>query len=169
MFNTIGYYGVFLILSKQFNKEFTRQLDTDEYAGSETMIVKIPFALPYQTNFDAYERVDGQFECEGEFYKLVKQKWVGDTLFVILTKDNRQTKLHESLANFERASHDSPLSKSAMKLIDHFEKGFISSLNQLQVSSFGWCQKSYFGVLPQIVNHLYLSIFSPPPELLFIG
>jgi len=164
VFNAIGYYGVFLIIRNQFNQELTKKIDADEYAGSETMIVKIPFAFPYQTSFDAYERVDGEFECEGEFYKLVKQKWVGDTLFVILMKDDRQARLHESLADFMQTGHDSPWSKSTTKLIDHFEKDFISSLNRLQVGSHGWYQESFFGAMPQYLSTSFCSIFSPPPE-----
>lgn len=165
----MGYYGIFLVLRKQFDRELTKRIDADEYAGSETMIVKVPFALPYQTNFDAYERVDGEFECDGEFYKLVKQKWVADTLFVILIKDDRQTKLHDSLTHFVQTSHDSPLSKSTMKLIDHLEKNFFSSINRLQVCSTGWYQKFAFGIPKQFFNPLYPPILAPPPKFSFIA
>ena len=123
--------------------------------------------MPYQVNFDGYERVDGEFESDGEFYKLVKQKRVNDTLFVVLIKDDHQAKLHKSLADFVQTNQDVPLSKSTSKLIEHFEKEFVSSISQLQVSSTGWCRKFSFGTLKQFYIRFYPSLLSPPPEFAF--
>lgn len=164
LFNTIGYYGLYLLIRYRLNSELTKQLDADEYSGNEGIIVKIPSPLPYQINFDAYERVDGEFELDGEFYKLVKQKQVGDTLFVVLIKDSHQTKLKKSLADFVQTSHDAPLSKSMMRLIDHFEKHFLSNSSQLQVSSLGWCQNFSFETLKQFFAAPDPSLISPPPK-----
>ncbi|MBL7872028.1 MAG: hypothetical protein JNM78_10480 [Cyclobacteriaceae bacterium] len=165
LFNSIGYCGLFLLLRHQFNCELTKTLDADEYSRSETMIIKIPSPLSNQINFNAYERVDGEFESDGEYYKLVKQKRVNDTLFVVLIKDSQQTKLNKSMTDFVQSSHAAPLSKSMMKLIDHFEKDFMSNLSQLQVSSFGWYLKFSFGVLIEFSTAFDRSLISPPPKL----
>ncbi len=164
LFNAIGYYFLYLGLLYQSHIELTNKLDAEEYSGSETLIIKMPYTLPYQINFDGYERADGAFESEGEFYKIVKHKLVNDTLFVVLIKDKQEANLHKSLVNFVRDSSDVPLSKSIMKLIEHFSKDFISKLNYLQCDSIGWCSLSTFGLLKQEVILLNLPLFSPPPD-----
>ncbi|MEO7991491.1 MAG: hypothetical protein ABI663_18205 [Chryseolinea sp.] len=168
LFNAIGYYGLIFILRHQLNREFTKKLDAEEYPGSETMIVKIPYTLPYQVNFDGYERVDGEFECEGELYKLVKQKWVNDTLFIVLIKDSHQTKLNKSLAAFVKASNDTPIPKSTSKLIEHLEKHYLCSTNQIQIVSIGWCRKFSFHIHKPTFTAYYPPLLSPPPEFAFI-
>jgi hypothetical protein len=170
LFNAVGYYGLYLRLRYQNNIEFKKKLDAEEYSGSETVIIKMPYALPYQVNFDGYERADGEFECEGEFYKIVKHKLVNDTLFVVLIKDKGEANLQQSFVDFVQASSDVPLSKSTLKLIEHFSKDFISNLTYLQSASIGWSSESIFGSLKQEVMLLYLPLFFPPPDLtLFIA
>jgi hypothetical protein len=170
LFNTVGFYGLYLGLRYQNNIELKKKLDAEEYSGSETIIIKMPYTLPYQVNFDGYERADGEFECEGEFYKIVKHKLVNDTLFVVLIKDKGEANLQQSFIDFVQASSDVPLSKSTLKLIEHFSKDFIYNVTYLQRASIGWGSESTFGLLKQGVILLDLSLFSPPPDrTLFIA
>ena len=170
LFNAVGYYGLYLGLRYQNNIELKKKLDAEEYSGSETVIIKIPYTLPYQVNFNGYERADGEFECEGEFYKIVKHKLVNDTLFVVLIKDKREANLQQSFVDFVQSSSDLPLSKSTLKLIEHFSKDFISNVTYLQSASIGWNSESLFSPLNQGLMLLYLPPFSPPPDrTLFIA
>jgi hypothetical protein len=52
---------------------------TIDIRKDETILLKIPVAVPYQIDSEGYERVDGEFEHQGEFYRLVKQKYQNDT------------------------------------------------------------------------------------------
>lgn len=164
LFNAVGYYGLYLGLRYRLNIETTKKLDAGEYSRSETVIVKMPYTLPYQVNFDGYERAEGEFECEGEFYKIVKHRLVHDTMFVVLIKDKREASLHKSLVDFVQANSDIPVSKSTLKLIQHFAKDFISNASYLQNASIGWSSKSAFRILKQEVVLLDIPLFSPPPD-----
>ena len=166
----MGYYGLYLGLRYENGIELKKKLDAEEYSGSETVIIKMPYTLPYQVNFDGYERADGEFECEGEFYKIVKHKLVNDTLFVVLIKDKGEANLHQSFVDFVQASSDVPSSKSTLKLIEHFSKDFISNITYLQSAAIGWNSESSFSPLKQELMLLYLLLFFPPPDrILFIA
>jgi hypothetical protein len=69
----VGYYGVFVGLKFSSEIAIREQFDAENYTAEE-VIIKVPIAIPYATDSKGYERVDGEFEHNGEFYRLVKQK-----------------------------------------------------------------------------------------------
>jgi len=164
LFNCIGYYGLYVVVKKQISRTFREELDADEYAGGDAMIVKVPVRLPYQANFNAYERLDGEFERDGEFYRIAKYRIVHDTLLVVLVKSKREADLHGSVVDFALASSDSPVAKSALKLISGFLKEFIPHKSNVQTGSLGW----YLALSPTRIDapliSLFLPLVSPPPK-----
>lgn len=87
LLNIFGYHGFFLGWEVLNAEEVHSALDSDVYAGSEAITLRIPLTLPYPLNQDNYERVNGMFEYEGSMYRLVKQKMYNDTLYIICSKD----------------------------------------------------------------------------------
>jgi hypothetical protein len=121
----IGYYGIFSGFEVINNAEILNRLDGDKYAGSQAITLRIPISLPYSTNQNTYERVDGKFNHDGEIYRLVKQKLYNDTLFVICIKDEKGTKIENTLNDLGRAFSDNGSeSKSPAKLVFTFIKDF---------------------------------------------
>ena len=160
LFNSIGYYGLYLVGLRELDRRMSTELDESRYSGHDVMIAKIPMTLPYQANFDGYERVDGQFESEGHFYKIFQQKVVKDTLYVVFVENKRSGELHKSIANFAAASGtDSPA-----KLIMNFCQDFVATHIVMQIGARGWERKLSLttSVAPTLVpNHKF---FSPPPD-----
>jgi len=81
LFNVIGYYGVYAGLRHRANSNLARAIDNDTYDKTQTITIKIPLVLPYPTNGEV-ERLSGDFEYLGEFYKLLQQKYENDTVHV---------------------------------------------------------------------------------------
>src|SRR4051812_11603943 len=79
LFNMGGYYLMYWGLSYQATQDLRDQLDAGEYLENQAITIALPITIPYATDRD-YERVDGEFEYKGEFYKLVKQQLKNDTL-----------------------------------------------------------------------------------------
>ena len=161
----VGYYGIFLGLRYQSNREIKEKLDTEAYLENETLSVKIPYTLPYQMDWKEYERLDGEFEQNGEFYKLVKHKLERDTLYVVYIKDHRGTDLFKSLVDFVQASSGSPVSQKAITFIKSLVKDYIPTTSTLHVASMGWCQSPGFSSREYQVILTSLPVFSPPPEM----
>ena len=128
---------MFWALRYQANVELQKQLDTNDYADGESVVIKIPMTLPYQTTSAAFERVNGEFEHQGEFYQLVKQKLENDTLHIVCIKDYRGKQIVTSMVDFTKQSNDMPTS-AALKVLGNFLKEY-SGTNDLKMISYaGW-------------------------------
>jgi hypothetical protein len=166
LYNVVGFYGVYLGLSYQSDHEINKKLDNQNYQENEMLSVKIPYTLPYQMDWKNYERVEGEFELNGQFYKLVKQKLEHDTLFVVYMKDQRQNDLYKSLVDFVQASADHPVSQKTITFIKSFAKDYIQCTSSLQASTTGWCKDTLFVTQEYQIISTYSPVFSPPPKIL---
>lgn len=127
LFNGIGYYGLFYLTRKQLQRDLVHKLDAGNYTYSQTITLKIPFSLPYQLNPDAgYERINGDFEYQGEFYKLIKQRLANDTLYIVCIRDTEEKRLNTVVTDFIRIAHALPASSKTLKLLHGFSKDFES-------------------------------------------
>jgi hypothetical protein len=125
LLNVLGYYGIFVGLGYRNSQEVTRQIDSDRYSESNTVLIKVPLSIPYAANTE-YERVDGEFSHEGQVYRLVKQKLVNDTLFVVCLKDEKGTAINRALTDYVKTFSDKPVdSKSNQKDQFSFVKEYV--------------------------------------------
>lgn len=122
-------------------------------------------ALPYPPNFDGYERANGEFEYQGEYYRIAKYRHINDTLLVVMVKNKRETSLHQSITHFAQASNDVPSSTSSMKLMVSFAKEFISNSSKLLVSSAGWCASLTLADTEKKTACPYCNLIYPPPKI----
>lgn len=165
LFNILGYYGLYLVVLNNLSKEFSRKVSADEYSGSDAQIVKIPVTLPYQPNFDGYQKAQGTFESNGEFYRISKYAIVNDTLLVVLVKDQKEGDLFKSVAEFVKANSNEASAKSPSKMFKNALSDFILMQNQIQSGSQGWCSESknyidsYLNVRDNVTQ-----LLAPPPR-----
>jgi hypothetical protein len=162
----VGYYGIYLGLRYHANKDLKEKLDSEFYGEEEMLTLKMPFTLPYQMDWKRYERVDGEFDHNGEFYKLVKHKVARDTLYIMYMKDHKETDLFNALVDFVQANTDMPVSKAALKFFENFAKDYVPIISLIQVASGGWCQNTLFSRLEYAIISAPTLVFSPPPDLL---
>jgi len=164
LFNVVGYYGVYVGLRIQANNELKQKLDAEAYDESETITIKIPLSLPYQPDSEAFQRVDGDFEKDGKFYNLVKQKMERDTLHVVYILDHKEAGLFDLLTDFVQANTDTPISKKASKLIENFAKDYLSVTYELRTASIGWSLTETLSQPGYPVITSSEQVNSPPPK-----
>lgn len=101
------------------------RLNASQYTDEESIVLTIPFSLPYPVSDGSYERVHGDFEFAGEYYKLVKQKLVNDTLFVVCVKDKTTQHLEETLSDYSQLANNLPVgAKQAFSFTSKLFKDF---------------------------------------------
>jgi hypothetical protein len=163
-FNVGGYYVMYWGLRQQANAELRTQLDAGLYTENQTVTIKVPITIPYQTDHD-FERVDGEFEHKGEFYKLVKQQIKSDTLYVVCIKDQREKQLVGELINYTKLANDLPSTSQTLKLFGNLLKDYSPhSGTELTTDTLGY---SSFIDFADHLTHLvfsYSAITSPPPR-----
>jgi len=169
LINIGGYSVLYWIANQQASKELQSQLDRDEFSGSQAITIKVPVSLPYQPDRD-YERVDGEFEYQGQFYKLVKQRVLSDTLYVVCVIDSKKKALVDGMNELtktnvaptadESSSATQPLRIANTNPIQYYSHG---TAVELASSSFGWIiSYPYFETHSSLIEST-VDINSPPP------
>lgn len=164
LFNTVGYYGLFLSLKYRHKQEMIKKFDAEEYYNLEPVILKIPLSIPYAYNSDEFERVDGEFEYQGEFYRMVKQRLSQDTLFVVCIKDHKQQRMDQLADNYARTLSERPSEdRSGSSLTLTFIKDYLCHSFSVGQASLGWEQDIVVLTTFPVFNPTYCpSIFLPP-------
>jgi hypothetical protein len=165
LLNVLGYYGIFLGLRHMSVQELVQRLDSDSYRESETTTFKIPLTVPYYTDSRDFERVNGEFEFNGEVYRLVKQRLHQDTLHIVCVKDNESKKINQVLADYVKTFTDKPCnSKQSTKSLLGLIKDFIPFSVSVDTNSFGWEHRLDYSSLLQSFNATFYSSIIHPPE-----
>ncbi|HZY81490.1 MAG TPA: hypothetical protein VFE50_18330 [Cyclobacteriaceae bacterium] len=113
----------------------TRLLDADQYDESQTVTIKVPLSVPYMYNDVDFKRAEGTFEYEGEFYRLVKQKYQDDTLTIICIRDTEHKRISEALSSYVSSFGDD---NQDVKLTISFIKEYLPETIDILTSSNGW-------------------------------
>jgi hypothetical protein len=163
LFNVGGYYIVFWGLRQHHNYQLNSRLDANQYSEEETIELKIQLSLPYPLTQSGYERINGRFEHNGEFYKLVKKQVVNDILYVVCIRDHQEKQIVETMKEVESLTSDIPKSDkdiSVLKLLKDFESNEEAALAGIP----GWVQSFEFSTRTYSINSADLSKTGPPPR-----
>ncbi len=121
--------------------------------------------VPYPVNEEGFKPAKGSIEHKGEYYKLIKQKFENDTLYVVCFKDYDEKRLVKNMVDYGKVSNDLP-SKSApaenllTKLLKEYEP--FNKITLIQQNR--WCLITLYD---QRSYNLLSSVFpipSPPPK-----
>jgi hypothetical protein len=165
LFNSLGFYGLLRGLQYKNTLDLVKRLDNQQYSKDETITLKIPFAIPYQLDSNGFERVDGEFQYQGEIYRLVEQKLERDTLFIVCIKDHASNRIQEALEDYVKTFTDKPShAKNIAKTFASFIKDFLPAPPMTSSLSDGW---SYSVVAIAISENMVgrnIPVFTPPPK-----
>lgn len=113
LFNLCGYSFLFQFLIQQSDKQLTQNLDNNLYSRTDLVEVKIPLNLPYQTNWNEYERFDGNINFDGIHYNYVMRKVCNDTLYILCIPNHKKTQLYNAQSNYQKLVNDIPSNKKS--------------------------------------------------------
>jgi hypothetical protein len=164
LLNVLGYYGLFLGLKFNNALQVTHRLNSDNYLESETFTLKVPLTVPYYGDTE-FERVDGEIEYNGEFYRLIKQKLQKDTLYIVCFKDLKGKQLHQALAEYVKTFADKPVDNGHGKTIQSFIKDYLLTSFSLNTSSTGWSFSIEYQRAEDTFSSLCFSPHAPPPKV----
>jgi hypothetical protein len=165
LFNVGGYFLAFWAFEYKLNRDLTTRLDKNLYSEEETFSIKIPVALPYPIQQQDFERVDGKFEYNGEFYKLVKHKLENDTLFIVCIKNHEQKQLVKTMTSYIKLSNDiAGTGKKALSFLSKLLKDFDTSLGISIETHSATSDPISYGEFSTNVITRTIPIHAPPPE-----
>ncbi|MBK5279649.1 MAG: hypothetical protein JJE09_12380 [Bacteroidia bacterium] len=164
LLNMLGYYGVFLGMQVQTTMQMRHKFDDQNYSHQE-VIFKIPLAIPYSTDSKEYTRVDGEFEHNGDVYRLVKQRLQSDTLYIVCIKDNTSKRINQALEDYVKTFTDKPYSsKGKSKSFNNLIKDFLTTSLSIEKQNSGWEKVFDFFPIEICSDLITLSHTGPPPR-----
>jgi hypothetical protein len=78
--NAAGYRFIMSYMENKANRQMITRLDNNEYNESELIEIAAPLDLPYFTNWQHFERCDGQVTINGTVYNYVARKYVNNVM-----------------------------------------------------------------------------------------
>lgn len=145
-------------------KDLIVRLDTDNYSSHDVVVFSVPISIPYLQQ-QSYERVNGEFEYQGQYYSLVKQRLENDTLYLVCIKDQMKKKLVNVLNEYSNLVNNLPA--KAQHPAGQFEKLFkdYTSAAPASISAVGgWCIQLFFVEEEFSLLHQSYPVLSPPPR-----
>ncbi len=147
------------------SQDLVQRLDKSDYLENETVTLKVPIAIPYHLDTKEFERVDGEIEHQGEFYRLVKQKLANDTLYIVCIKDNKTQRLKQALADYVKTFTDKPsTSHNHTSLASTFIKDFIPHTFAVEHVSAGWIKEVDENTNTVVLLSSFSASIVHPPE-----
>ncbi len=164
LLNTAGYYLFFEGL--RYHNSITWSFDEDDSNGQE-VVVKIPMNVPYFSQEREWEKAEGQFEYQGDMYRIVRQKLTLDAAYIACVKDKESNLIKQQLADFAKTFTDKEGdSKQSMKSFPGFTKEYLSHTIGVKPSVPGWSSTLDYTAPPQsLASSFFASIVHPPERI----
>ena len=142
LFNWFGYQLLTDYLQYHADEKLEARLDNDDYDEAHLIELKIPVSLPYQTNWDDFERFKGEIEIDGIHYKYVKRKVYNDSLILLCLPNEGKMQIENARENFFKLVNDLQASKSQKNNGKGASFAFKYLLSEYWVADEGWTPES---------------------------
>lgn len=167
-FNVAGYQLVYNYLSHHSDQQLELALDADHYSDADLITIKQPTNLPYYTNSNEFQRIDGEVEIDGVKYKYVKCRVYNGNLEMLCIPNKAKMQIEQSKHEYAKGANDFQQGntekkdgshKSIQKLLSEYEQQWLFSID----CGSHLISTSY--VLVQSVfeeNHYFTTVEQPP-------
>jgi hypothetical protein len=162
LLNVMGYYGIFAGLQYSNTRDMIRQFDAGIYNKKEARTFKIPFSSAHSS--EEFERVDGDFERDGEMYRLIKQRIYRDTFHIVYIKDKTATALKNVIEDYVKTFSEDTQDESHQTVLPIFIKEYFARPFFIQHRSPGYQQTIRKESRQAIFIDSYMRSIIHPPE-----
>lgn len=163
-----GYIFYFFAFQHQLNRVWDQHIWEETYDVSSTEMIEIPLSIPYMANQEDFQTTNLSMEIEGQFLRVVKQRYQNDTLQIVYLKDHQKQKLDEQVSDWIKSITDNSQNSSqerslifAKILPKDFMANEIASLAFLEIRLVAF--KNIFSQNPY--SDIFISLNSPPPQV----
>ena len=164
LLNVLGYYGVLLGLKAESGTKLAAKLDSDMYDLGGTVTFKVPLAVPYSSDSEGYEKVNGEFKKDGEIYRLVKQRLYQDTLYIVCLKDEASSKINQTLEDFVQSFSGQDDDSQQQVVAPGFIKDYVDTTIAITNSVNGWEIEVTNTSTPHYFSDSYSASIVNPPD-----
>lgn len=138
LLNVLGYYGILLGIKELSGGRMAKRLETEMYDLGGNLTIKVPLAIPFETTAEHFEGDGGQFEMDGQVFRVMKKRHYNDTLYIVCIKDDRTTRINSALEDHVQSYAGKDNGTDKQTPVPGLIKDFISGVISLASSGIGW-------------------------------
>lgn len=167
LLNVMGYYGVLVSLQKSNTQRLVSDFDQQRHGRHKEIHYKrVVKGHPVQSS--NYARVDGEFEQNGNLYRLIRQRIYMDTFHIVYIKDIRGTAINHALKDYVASFASQPTEEDGddAYVLPLFMKEYCARLFSVQPESLGWIARVHHNPTEnRFIPSYFASINHPPNQL----
>ena len=168
LFYQLGHFGVSLLMENYFDVVWSYKIEQDLIEEKEYIEYAIPFATPYQIDRPDFYKTNTEVEIGNENYRIIKQRYARDTLFLVFVKDTLKNKVDQSVNEWKTFAAESNSSSQKGKEFIRFlisPKPFLPiALLNLDLKHSVLSNQKFKGFISDKYISYIKKIPVPPPE-----
>lgn len=166
LFNLVGYQLLIGHLQQQHHKDFTAQLDNDDYADEALISIKTALSMPYYTATMDFERIDGSIRIDGVEYNYVKRRIINDSLELLCLPNAQKQKLQTAGSEFFKLANDvgNEATKKSGNITKTAVPEYCEVLATYSFQSFPVLSQPHFGSSVSFISSCFTATPEQPPE-----
>lgn len=110
-----GYQLYFHFIERKASATFLEQLDKGSYRTQDLITITLPLTMPYITDTQEFERVDGEIVIDGKIFHFVKRKIQNGNVVLQCLPDYQKMKIEGAKEDFFRLANDLQKTGDAQK------------------------------------------------------
>lgn len=170
LYNIVGFPLVYWI-GEYFADGHSGEVSRGPVAPDELLILKIPIMIPYQTDWQVAEQAEGRLRRGDDFYQIVEQQLLNDTLYVKckldLSAKDRYLDLVSHVDKHVKGDVTDGKGKT-QHLLKNFLKDYLTFNRKHWFFVIDWIETTtIFKSIAVTFPTLFLHIASPPPRPVF--
>ncbi len=169
--NLYGYKVIIHYLNNRSTAQLSAHINSDEFEEDELISIKTRLSLPYYTNSETYERVDGVISIEGKYYNYVKRRVFNDSLELLCLPNTAKTKLEKIEIDFSKNVAENSSNEKGDKtlivknILPEFYEGHTFATGSPEMSLITKTYSSIIFYSPSISS----KVQTPPPNFMQVA
>lgn len=161
-----GYYAFYFSYRAQLEANWLRWLSAGD-SNLDERIMSIPLSIPYVEDMEEFHPANTTFEKDGQHYRAIKQRYVGDEIQVVYVPDTARRNLDYTFKLWVHSlvKNEMPDKSGNPQNIKLFAKDYSQPDNNITFNVYPSATLAcYAGLVLRYAEDVFPSLDSPPPQ-----
>lgn len=157
---------VYFSVNSHIEKNWAEKIYGDQEILNQKTL-KIPISLHYVNDDQEFKEINSLFEKDGEYFRIIKQKYAKDTLTVVYVSDNQKNNLETTIKKWAASMAQEGQTNSGKIDFNNFVKDYMQPFSDLNLKSLAEIKTITYHKDPNaLVKNEATAPNSPPPEFI---
>lgn len=165
----VGVFFIYKALQYQHDQAWQNRFVENDFSSDQLETMSIPIRFPYMADQSEFQYVDETIILDDEHYRIVKKRYAQDTLHLVYVNDHKSKQIQKNFEQWaDQINQDAGKSNSGEFLVLLRAMHFQYLLPHFVFRPLSFDNEKLTVNIHLFIHHkkVYLSIFTPPPEII---